>query len=100
MLAAPRLSCTAVTANPFYAGRMSRRGADEISGSPEPQARLLRASGPSEMSAEHRDHLIIYLSGRGWNDSKIAHAVGLSRRGVAAARARIAEGRPGRVRAE
>jgi hypothetical protein len=76
---------------------MSRRGADEISGSPELQARFLGAAGPAQMSAEHRDHLITYLSDRGWNDTKIGHTVGLSRRGVAAARARIAEGRPGLV---
>jgi hypothetical protein len=100
MLVAPRLSRTAVTVNPPYAGRMSRRGADEISGSEELQRRFLGAAGPDQMSTQHRDHLITYLSARGVSDTKIAHIVGLSRRGVAVARARIAEGRPGRVRGE
>lgn len=87
-----------VTANLFYAGRMSRHGADEVSGSPELQARMVLARGPAQMNAADRDKLIVMLSDKGWNDTKIGHAVGLTRRGVAAARTRIREGRPGRVR--
>ena len=79
---------------------MSRRGADEISGSPQLQARLLRPAGPAQMNAAERDRLIVHLADKGWNHSKIGRAVGLSRRGVGMALQRIAEGRPGRIRAE
>jgi hypothetical protein len=79
---------------------MSRRGADEISGSPQLQARLLRPAGPAQMNAADRDRLIVHLADKGWNHDKIGRAVGLSRRGVGMALQRIAEGRPGRVRGE
>ena len=79
---------------------MSRRGADEISGSPQLQARLLRPAGPAQMNAVERDRLITMLAGKGWDHGKIGRAIGLSRRGVGMALARIAEGRPGRVRGE
>jgi transcriptional regulator with GAF, ATPase, and Fis domain len=78
---------------------MSRRGADEISGSPELQARM-RPAVPAQLSAVERDRLITALASRGWSHEKIAHRVGLTRRGVAAALERIREGRPGRVRGE
>jgi hypothetical protein len=83
----------------FYAGRMGRRGADEISGSPRLQARLMRPAEPT-MGADQRDRLIVHLDGLGWNHTKIGHAVGLTRRGVGMALERIREGRPGRVRGE
>ncbi|MGO9352295.1 MAG: hypothetical protein ACLP3C_16305 [Mycobacterium sp.] len=79
---------------------MSRRGADEISGSPELQARLLRPAGPAQMNAARRDELIVMLNDEGWDHGRIGRAVGLSRRGVSAALRRISEGRPGRVRGE
>ncbi|MGO9030729.1 hypothetical protein [Mycobacterium sp.] len=79
---------------------MSRHGADEVSGSPELQARLLRPAGPAQMNAADRDRLIVMLDGKGWNHAKIGRAVGLTRRGVGMALARIAEGRPGRGRGE
>jgi hypothetical protein len=79
---------------------MSRRGADEISGSPQLQARLLRPAGPATMSADQRDRLIVALNDKGWDHSRIGRAVGLTRRGVAAALVRIRERRPGRIRAE
>ncbi len=79
---------------------MSRRGADEISGSPQLQARLLRPAGPAQMNAAERDRLIMMLADKGWNDTKLGHAVGLTHRGVGMARQRIKAGRPGRVRGE
>jgi transcriptional regulator with GAF, ATPase, and Fis domain len=79
---------------------MSRRGADEVSESPQLQARLLPPAGPAQMNAAERDRLIAHLAGKGWNHSKIGRAVGLTRRGVGMALQRIAEGRPGRVRGE
>jgi hypothetical protein len=78
---------------------MSRRGADEISGSPELQARISTRPAAT-MSADQRDRLIVHLDGLGWNHTKIGHAVGLTRRGVGMALERIREGRPGRVRGE
>ncbi len=53
---------------------MSRRGADEVSGSPQLQARLLRPAGPAQMSAVERDRLIVHLADKGWNHSKIGRA--------------------------
>jgi hypothetical protein len=79
---------------------MSRRGADEISGSPQLQGRLLRPAGPAQMNAADRDRLIVHLDGLGWTHSRIGRATGLTRRGVGMALERIAEGRPGRVRGE
>jgi hypothetical protein len=81
---------------------MSKRGADEISGNAELQARLLsqRPAGPGQMSADQRDRLIVALAAKGVPHSKIGRAVGLTRRGVGMALQRIAEGRPGRVRGE
>jgi len=79
---------------------VSKHGADEISGSPQLQARLLRPAGPAQVNAAERDRLIVHLADKGWNHSKIGRAVGLSRRGVGMALQRIAEGRPGRIRAE
>jgi hypothetical protein len=83
---------------------MSRRGADEISGSPELQARMLQArmrpAAPATMSADQRDRLIVMLNDKGWDAGKIGKAVGLTRRGVQMALQRIREGRPGRIRAE
>jgi hypothetical protein len=83
---------------------MSRRGADEISGSPELQARMLQArmrpAGPATMSADQRDRLIVMLNDKGWDAGKIGKAVGLTRRGAQMALQRIREGRPGRIRAE
>ncbi|MGA9679530.1 MAG: hypothetical protein WBR28_31115 [Mycobacterium sp.] len=79
---------------------MSRRGADEVSGSPQLQARLLRPAGPAQMNAVERDRLIVHLADKGWNHSKVGRAVGLLRRGVGMALTRIAEGGPGRVRGE
>ena len=79
---------------------MSRRGADEVSGSPQLQARLLRPAGPAQMTAAERDRLIVHLADKGWDHGKIGRAVGLSRRGVGMALQRISEGRPGRVRGE
>ena len=79
---------------------MSRRGADEISGSPQLQARLLRPAGPVQMNAASRDELIMRLHNRGYTPAQIGKVVGLTRRGAAAAIERIREGRPGRVRAE
>lgn len=80
---------------------MSRRSADEISGDPALQARFLprRASVPA-MSAAQRDAQIVKLSGQGWSAAQIGKAVGMTRRGVEMALARIAQGRPGRVRGE
>ena len=77
---------------------MSRRGADEVSGSPQLQARLLRPAGPAQMNAADRDRLIVALNGKGWDHSRIARATGMTRRGVGMALARISEGQPGRVR--
>jgi hypothetical protein len=83
---------------------MSRRGADEISGSPELQARMLQArmrpAAPATMSAARRDELIVMLNDKGWDVRKIGRAVGLTRRGAQMALQRIREGRPGRIRAE
>jgi hypothetical protein len=83
---------------------MSRRGADEISGSPELQARMLQArmrpAAPATMSADQRDRLIVMLNDKGWDAGKIGKAVGLTKRGVQMALQRIREGRPGRIRAE
>lgn len=85
---------------------MSRKGADEISGSPALQARWRRLhrqerpAVPAEMSAATRDALIVRLVGEGYSPAQIGKAVGLTRRGAAAAIERIREGRPGRVRAE
>jgi hypothetical protein len=83
---------------------MSRRGADEISGSPELQARMLQArvrpAAPATMSADQRDRLIVMLNDKGWDAGKIGKAVGLTRRGAQMALQRIREGRPGRIRAE
>ena len=83
---------------------MSRRGADEISGSPELQARMLQArmrpAAPATMSAACRDELIVMLNDKGWDAGKIGRAVGLTKRGVQMALQRIREGRPGRIRAE
>jgi hypothetical protein len=79
---------------------MSRRGADEISGSPQLQARLLRPAGPAQMNAVERDRLIVHLDDLGWTHDRISRAVGLTRRGVGMALTRIREGRPGRVRGE
>lgn len=86
---------------------MSRKGADEISGSPALQARwrrLQRQEAPdvpvAEMSAATRDALIMRLHARGFTPAQIGKATGLTRRGAAAAIERIREGRPGRVRGE
>jgi hypothetical protein len=83
---------------------MSRHGADEISGSPELQARMLQArtrpAAPATMSADQRDRLIMMLNDKGWDAGKIGKAVGLTRRGAQMALERIREGRPGRIRAE
>ena len=79
---------------------MSRRGADEVSGSPQLQARLLRPAGPAQMNAAERDRLIVHLADKGWDHGKIGRAVGLTRRGVGMALQRIKAGRPGRVRGE
>jgi hypothetical protein len=83
---------------------MSRRGADEISGSSELQARMLQArmrpAAPATMSADQRDRLIVMLNDKGWDAGKIGKAVGLTKRGVQMALQRIREGRPGRIRAE
>ena len=83
---------------------MSRRGADEISGSPELQARMLHArmrpAAPATMSADQRDRLIVMLNDKGWDAGKIGKAVGLTKRGAQMALQRIREGRPGRIRAE
>jgi DNA-binding NarL/FixJ family response regulator len=79
---------------------MSRRGADEISGSPQLQARLLRSAGPAQMNAADRDRLIVRLHGQGYSDAQIGKVVGLTRRGVSGAITRIREGLPGRVRGE
>ena len=83
---------------------MSRRGADEISGSPELQARMLQArmrpAAPATMSAHQRDRLIVMLNDKGWDAGKIGKAVGLTRCGAQMALQRIREGRPGRIRAE
>jgi len=78
---------------------MSRHGADEISGSPELQARM-RPAVAAQMSAARRDELIVMFADKGWDHGRIGRAVGLSRRGVGMALQRIREGRPGRVRAE
>jgi hypothetical protein len=61
---------------------MSRRGADEISGSLQLQARLLQPAGPAQMKVADRDGLIVHLVEKGWNHDNIGRAVGLSRRGV------------------
>jgi hypothetical protein len=79
---------------------MSRRGADEISGSPQLQARLLRPAGPAQMNAASRDELIMRLHKKGYTPAQIGKVVGLTRRGAQMALQRIREGRPGRVRAE
>ena len=63
---------------------------------PQPSA----ACWPAQINAADRDRLIVHLADKGWNHSKIGRAVGLTRRGVGMALARIAEGRPGRVRGE
>jgi hypothetical protein len=49
---------------------MSRRGADEISRSPQLQARLLQPAGPAQMNAADRDRLIVHLADKGWNTTK------------------------------
>lgn len=51
-----------------------------------------------EMNAATRDALIVMLRKRGLTYEAIGRRVGISRRGVALALQRIAEGRPGRVR--
>jgi hypothetical protein len=83
---------------------MSRRGADEISGSPELQARMLQArmrpAAPATMGADQRDRLIVMLNDKGWDAGKIGKAVGFTKRGAQMALQRIREGRPGRIRAE
>jgi hypothetical protein len=79
---------------------MSRHGADEVSGSPELQAKMMRSAGPAQMNAASRDELIMKMHKKGYTDAQIGKAVGLTRRGAAAAIQRIREGRPGRVRAE
>lgn len=79
---------------------MSRYGADQISGDPALQARFLGSARAAEMNAERRDELIVRLHIKGWNHTKIGHAVGLSWRGVGMALQRIAECRSGRVRAD
>ena len=81
-------------------GTMSRHGADEISGSPELQAKMRRAAAVAEMSAATRDARIMRLHGEGYKPAEIGRAVGMTGRGVSAAIARIRDGRPGRVRAE
>jgi hypothetical protein len=78
---------------------MSKHGADEVSGSPALQASM-RLSGVAEMNAASRDKLITRLHERGYKPAQIGRAVGMTGRGVSAALARIADGRPGRVRAE
>jgi hypothetical protein len=60
---------------------MSRRRTDEISGSPQLQARLLRPAGPAPMKVADRDRLIVHLAKKGWNHD-IGRAVAPSRRGV------------------
>jgi hypothetical protein len=84
---------------------MSRRGADEVSGSAALQARMRageiwRPAGRATMSADQRDALIMRLTKLAWSDEDIAKATGLTRRGVGMARQRIREGRPGRARGE
>ncbi len=86
-----------LTAMPFHTGHMSRRGADEISGAKQLQARYARPA-EATMGAAERDRWIVHLHAHGWNATKIGHHVELSRRGVEMAMQRIAEGRPGRVR--
>jgi hypothetical protein len=85
---------------------MTRRGADEISADPALQARWRRLQRqerpavPAEMNAVTRDAMIMRLHKQGYTPAEIGRAVGLTRRGAAAAIDRIREGRPGRVRAE
>ncbi len=98
MLAAPRLSCSSYDLGDLRL-RMSRRGADEVSGSPELQRRM-RPAGPAQMSADQRDKLITALVKKGYSHSVIAARLGMSRRGIGMALQRISEGRRGRVRGE
>ena len=79
---------------------MSRRGADEVSGSVELQRRLLRPQAPATMSADQRDRMIVELAAKGWTHARIADATGMTRRGIGMAIQRISEHRPGRVRGE
>jgi hypothetical protein len=55
---------------------MSRRGADEVSGSPELQARLLGPAGPAQMNAASRDEPIMRLHNRGYTPAQIGKASG------------------------
>lgn len=59
-----------------------------------------RLAVPAEMSAATRDALIMRMVGQEYTHAQIGNAVGMTRRGVAAAIDRIRDGRPGRVRAE
>ena len=61
---------------------------------------MMRSAGPAQMNAASRDELIMKMHKKGYTDAQIGKAVGLTRRGAAAAIQRIREGRPGRVRAE
>jgi hypothetical protein len=79
---------------------MSRHGADEVSGSPELQAKMRRSAGPAQMNAASRDELIMRLHNQGYTPAQIGKVVGLTRRGVGMAISRIRDGRPGRIRAE
>jgi hypothetical protein len=80
---------------------MPRIGADQISGDPALQARLLRQAGLASMNAQDRDRMIMRLHSRGWKPARIAAAVDMTRHGVRLAIRRIREGGgPGRVRAE
>lgn len=78
---------------------MSRKSAEEISGSPELQGRYA-LSAQSEMSASQRDALITRLWNEGVSAAVIGKRVGMTRRGVELAVKRIREGRAGRVRGE
>ena len=49
---------------------MSRHGADEISGSPELQARM-RPAVAAQMSAARRDELIVMFADKGWDHGRI-----------------------------
>lgn len=94
------------TVNTAYAWRMTKKGAEEISGSPALQARWARLrrqerlAVPAEMSAVTRDAIIMQRHAEGYTPAEIARSVGMTRRGVAAAISRIRDGRPGRARAE
>ena len=80
---------------------MSRRGADEVSGSPQLQARLLRPAGPAQMNAVERDRLIDDAGREGLGSREDSGVLSGCRAVVSGmALQRIAEGRPGRVRGE